>query len=169
MYITRDIIFNKEDFFIPTEDAIRETIGEASLKEISERMKALTQSETVDQVESPIYGYNELETHVPSFDLSIKDLETGDKIGNKEEQSKKQEFTQIIFKPFPTPPESPAVSFLAHLIKSGQPREKQLRSPLALEQAFYTGLLAVPIAKNKKLILIKASISRYSRGKSKPK
>ena len=169
VYITRDVIFNKEEFFSSDDTYLSELIRETTLEEIKDRLEALSNSKIVDQVQAPVQGDDELETQDSSLEQPIEDLESGDAVQEEEEQSNEKEYTQLMFEPLPTPPESPAAAFLSHSIESGKERGRQFKSPLAFEQAFYAGTLAVPIGKNGNTVLTKASQRRCGRGKSNPK
>lgn len=173
VYITRDVIFNEEEVFSLNEVRMRETIGEQTLEEIQERIQALMNSEQVDQVMEPVQGEDELETYDTILEDLIEDLEAGNAALEEREQSEDDKYTSLRFEPFPTPPESPASSFLACSIEPGsQPMARMdftWSESFELNQAFYAGTMAVPLGKSGKTVLTKATRNRCGRGKSKPK
>ncbi|KAF7558075.1 hypothetical protein G7046_g5885 [Stylonectria norvegica] len=128
VYVTRDVEFNEEDVFDINEDRMRETVGESTLEEIQERMKALMHTEQVDQVMTPTQGEDEIDTHSQDTILEdvIGDLETQEETEGEETQAESEKYTSLRFEPFPTPPESPASSFLTCAIehKRGQERSE---------------------------------------------
>ncbi|RFN41883.1 putative retrotransposon hobs hobase [Fusarium flagelliforme] len=165
IYITRDVLFNEEEFFSADMIQMKETIGEQTLEEIQGRLETLMSAEKLDQVMNPLQGSDELENPELNFESQIEDLPTESEARKEPQTSKESEYTQMRFEPIPTPPESPSASFLAHIgLYPGHVPEQDL---LALNQAFYAGQMAVPIAKAKDGVLTKAKRSRYIRGKLK--
>ncbi|KAF7543720.1 hypothetical protein G7046_g9943 [Stylonectria norvegica] len=175
VYVTRDVVFNEDKLFDPSEAHLRETIGEATLEEIQARIQALIIAEQVDQVSGPIEGEDELETHESEDQYMI--LEDFNSEPQEEVQAEQEEtqvesdkYTSFRFEPLPTPPESPASSFLASSIELGGRigNDPLWKGEKEMHQAFFAGTMAVPIGRNGKTILTKATRNRCVRGKLKP-
>ncbi|KAL9572097.1 hypothetical protein ACKAV7_003814 [Fusarium commune] len=173
VYVTRDVIFNEEEFFNADEVQIKQTIGEQTLEELQQRLQALLSSEQIDQVSDPVQSLDEedlLETHLQS---SIEDLPTEEAESENEGSATPTKYTQARFELLPTPPESPPSSFFAEIgiqISQGKGARKRVEEDLfILNQAFNAGLMAVPIAKKEGKLISKATRSRYMSGRLKPK
>ncbi|KAF4435725.1 putative retrotransposon HobS hobase [Fusarium austroafricanum] len=173
IYITRDVIFNEEEFFSADETQMRETIGEYTLEEIQARLTALLSSEQLDQVMDPVQGPDEQDSTETSLETLIEDLPTEQVEPEEEQDFNSEKYTQLRFELLPTPPESPPSSFLAqigiqtsHNLDKAKTSEKDL---LVVNQAFNAGLMTVSIAKMEGKLISKAMRSRYICGRLKPK
>ncbi|KAG5786568.1 hypothetical protein H9Q69_014351, partial [Fusarium xylarioides] len=173
IYVTRDVIFNEEDFYTADEIQMKESLGEQTLEEVQARWEALMNSEQLDQVMNPVQGPDEQETPEMNLENLIEDLPTEDTELNEDKSSDPKLYTQSRFELLPTPPESLSSSFLAQIgIQTSHSQDEIWKSKEDLQivnQAFYAGTLAVPIAKKEGKLLTKATRSRYIRGRLKPK
>lgn len=171
IYITRDVIFNEDEFFSADEMQMRQMIGQETLEEIQIRLKTLLGPEQLDQVMEPVQGPDEQETLEMNLESLIEDLPTEQTASNNDQGSESPKYTQARFKFFPTPPESPSSSFLAQIgIQTCQSNEVLSKEDLlTLNQAFYAGTQAVPIARKEDALVSKATRSRYICGRLKPK
>jgi len=175
VYITRDVIFNEQERFEMNEAQIRETIGETTLEEIQARLEALLKSEQVDQVLEPAGTEDEPEVRDMILDDLIEDGTTDEEQGDVDKQDERYKYTSLRFEPLPTPPESPAASFLACSIEPGKSDHEGSLSlgrmdydAMPMHQAFCAGRLAVPVGKHGKTVLTKGTQRRVGRSKSKP-
>ncbi|KAF4415202.1 retrotransposon hobase, partial [Fusarium acutatum] len=78
IYITRDVIFNEEEFFSANEEQMREITAEQTLEEIQSRLQALLNSEQLDQVMDPVQGPDEQEMTETSLENAVEELPTGE-------------------------------------------------------------------------------------------
>lgn len=175
VYITRDVIFNEEERFDENEPRLRETIGESTLEEIQARLEALLKSEQVDQVLEPAGSEDEPEVRDTILDDLTEDMNPGKEREDGDQQGEEAKYTSLRFEPLPTPPESPAASFLACSIETGKEHHKSdlLIGRMDIDvspmhQAFNAGRLAIPIGKNGNTILTKGTRSRIGRRSLKP-
>ncbi|KAI8659271.1 hypothetical protein NCS56_01144000 [Fusarium sp. Ph1] len=173
IYITRDVIFNEQEFFNANEVQMRDTIGEQTLEEIQQRLQALLSTQQVDQVMDPVQSPDEQEMPDSSLESLIEDLPNAETESTEDTQVNDSKYTQARFEILPTPPESPFSSFLAQIgSQTSQSQDEVRRSKedlLILNQAFYAGTMAVPIARKENELVSKATRSRCIRGKLKPK
>ncbi|KAG5809387.1 hypothetical protein H9Q74_014263 [Fusarium xylarioides] len=170
IYITRDVIFNEDEFFNADEVQMKETIGEQTLEEIQARMHSLMTSEGLDQVMDPVQGPDEQENADSTLENLIEDLPTEEADPTEERESDDAKYTQVRFELLPTPPESPYSSFLAQIgVQLSVNAEGLKEDLLVFNQAFNAGTMASPIAKHKGKLVTKATRSRYIRGRLKPR
>lgn len=169
IYITRDVIFNEEEFFSADEVQMKQTIGEQTLEEIQARLQALLSTEQLDQVIDTVQGPDEQETLEMNLESPIGNLPTEETEAEDEQGVDDSKYTQTRFELLPTPPESPPSSFLAQLGVQFEYKAKGSDDLLILNQAFYAGTLAVPVARKEDAVLSKATRSRCIRGRLKPK
>ncbi|KLP04001.1 Uncharacterized protein LW94_14520 [Fusarium fujikuroi] len=170
IYITRDAIFNEEEFFSANELQVTETIGEETLEELQVRLQSLMNTEQIDQVLEPVQGPDELESQESTLENLIDDLPTEEAEPTEDQEDDGTKYTQARFELLPTPPESPFSSFLAQIGIQSPARKEGLDVDLKiLNQAFNAGTMAVPIAKQEGKLITKATRSRYIRGRLKPR
>jgi hypothetical protein len=152
---------------------MKETVGEQTLEEIQARLQALLNAEQLDQDIDPVQGPDEQEMPETSLESAVEELPTAEAESNEDKAAEAQEYTQARFELLPTPPDSPPSSFLTQIgIQTSQEKDQAIGSGddlCVLNQAFYAGSMAVPIAKKEGELMSKATRSRCIRGKAKPK
>jgi hypothetical protein len=175
VYATRDVVFNEQDFFSPDEARMKETIGEQTLEEIQQRLQnmIIAQEDSLEQVVTPVNGQDEFEINGSDLETAVEDLPVESEEQEEEQQAEEPKYTEARFALLPTPPESPASSFLASSIELGGQRLDRARisgrEACAINQAFYAGTLSSPIGKSDQKLITKAERRRLVSGKSKPK